>query len=373
MTSNPNPQSVTDTTARFAYLISQISTSLINASPDEAAEHIEKALAVLGHDDDKDRCYVFLFSDDYAQMSNTHEWVRSGITAHKEDLQQVPADAMPWFFAHMQEAGRVLVDDVHTLPPEAGGFQTELLREKIQSMMAVGMFLEGRLIGFVGCDLVQRQRNWSDDDVRRMQLIADMIANTVARHRAEEKLQQVQVELRAANERLAQLANEDGLTGLSNRRGLDTAMDSELRRMQRNRQLLTVMMVDIDHFKELNDRHGHMIGDAALRGVAQELCHVLQRSGEVLGRFGGDEFLAICPQLTQQEAEQRAVTLMERVKNVNTATPLTVSIGIYTFIPEPTTTPDEVLRAVDKAVYQAKHDGRNRFFALAASSPTTKR
>ncbi|WP_157980865.1 MULTISPECIES: sensor domain-containing diguanylate cyclase [Pseudidiomarina] len=351
----------THSTAQFAYLISQISTSLINASPAESAQHIENALAALGSNDRKDRCYVFLFSNDYNEMSNTHEWVNDGITAHKDDLQGVPASAMPWFFREMKANGLILVNDTAQLPDEAGGFKAELVRENIQSMMAVGMYLEGRLIGFVGCDLVHRQCDWSDEDVRQMRLVADMITNTLARHRTEAQLQQMEAELRAANTRLAQLAHEDGLTELKNRRGLDAALSSELSRLQRKQQVLTVMMIDIDHFKQLNDQHGHMVGDAALRCVAQELKHTLQRSGETIGRFGGDEFLAICPLLTEAEAQQRAETLLARISSCEGAAQLTISVGIYTFIPTATSTPDDVMRKVDNAVYRAKHNGRDRF------------
>lgn len=352
--------------AQFAYLISQVSTSLINASPSESAKYIEHALAALGSNDRKDRCYVFLFSDDLSEMSNTHEWVNDGITAHKDDLQNVPAEEMPWFFREMKASGVILVNNTEELPDEAGGFKAELERENIQSMMAVGMYLEGRLIGFVGCDLVHRQCQWSDEDVRQMRLVADMITNTVARHRTEARLQQMEAELRAANARLAQLAHEDGLTELKNRRGLDVALTSELSRLQRKQQVLTVMMIDIDHFKQLNDNHGHMVGDAALCCVAQELQNVLQRSGETIGRFGGDEFLAICPLLTQAEAKQRAEALLEAINHCEGAAKLTISVGIYTFTPTATTTPDDVLRNVDRAVYLAKHNGRNRLEIVPA-------
>lgn len=351
----------------FAYLISELSTHLINAAPDEAEVHIERALAALGSNDRKDRCYVFLFDDDYKQMSNTHEWVNRGIKSHKDELQNVPLEAMPWFFTSMRADGQVVVSSAEELPAVVSGFKEELLREQIQSMMAVGMYLEGKLIGFVGCDLVKRSCNWTEQDVRQMRLVADMITNTLARHRAEAKLHQLQSELRAANERLAQLANEDGLTGLVNRRGLDVALDYELRRMQRKQQQLSVLMVDIDHFKALNDRQGHLAGDAALQRVAEELKNAFQRSGEVVARFGGDEFLIICPTMNEQEAEQRAEALVETIGNGEGHAQITISIGILSFIPSPDTTQDEVMRRVDRAVYEAKHRGRNCFVRVPYS------
>ncbi|MDN7127885.1 sensor domain-containing diguanylate cyclase [Pseudidiomarina terrestris] len=364
MTQNPDATpsySSRETSESFAYLISELSTNLINAAPEEAEVHIEKALAALGCNDRKDRCYVFLFDDSYKQMSNTHEWVNRGITAHKEELQNVPLEAMPWFFASMRADGQVVVPSSQNLPDVAGGFKDELLRESIQSMMAVGMYLEGRLIGFVGCDLVQRACDWNEQDVRQMQLVADMITNTIARHRTEAKLHELQAELRSANERLAQLANEDSLTGLINRRGLDLALATELRRMQRKQEQLSVLMVDIDHFKELNDRQGHLAGDVALQCVATELSRAFKRSGEVVARYGGDEFLILSPSMNAEEAEQRAAALLGSVRSCTKASEITVSIGIISFIPGIDTTPEEAIRRVDKAVYQAKNNGRNCF------------
>ncbi|CAB0149553.1 Phytochrome-like protein cph2 [Pseudidiomarina piscicola] len=357
----PASVSTEDSAASFAYLISELSTSLINAAPDEAELHIERSLAALGSNDRKDRCYVFLFTDDYRHMTNTHEWVNRGISSHKDDLQNIPLEAMPWFFTSMRADGKVVVSCTDQLPDVTGGFKEELQREQIQSMLAVGMYLEGKLIGFVGCDLVQRSTLWSDEDVRQMQLVADMIANTIARHRTESQLHQVQSELRAANERLAQLAHEDSLTGLINRRGLDAVLETELRRTQRKQQFLSVLMVDIDHFKALNDKHGHLGGDAALCSVAGILLKTFQRSGEKVARFGGDEFVVICPVMSAEVAEQRATELLQAIASNTSVAPVTVSIGVLSFIPAADTTPGSVLRQVDRAVYEAKDKGRNCF------------
>ncbi|WP_411358818.1 GGDEF domain-containing protein [Pseudidiomarina salilacus] len=349
----------------FAYLILDISTNLINAAPDEAASHIEQALAALGSGGRKDRCYVFLFDETYQTMSNTHEWVAADVSAHKDDLQDVPINAMPWFFEVMLRDGKLLVDDVSQLPAETAGFKAELERENIGAMMAVGMYLEAKLIGFVGCDLVQRKTHWQNEDVRQMRLVADMITNTIARHRSEAELTRVQAELREANAMLARQAQQDSLTQLLNRRGLDAVLDSELRRTQRNQQRLTVFMIDIDHFKQLNDERGHIAGDEALCCVAQQLKQAFQRSGEQVARYGGDEFIVIAPNLTPFDASQSAAALLEAIRSCEKLHGVTVSIGIFSLVPEPELTTDEVLRKVDHAVYQAKSKGRDGFVLLS--------
>ncbi len=352
-----------DSNESFGLLISEISAQLINCPFEKTEQHISQALAALGHGDRKDRCYVFLFNDDYSTMSNTHEWVNSDISAHIDELQDVPRDAMPWFFDQMLQQGQVVVSTLSDLPPAAVGFQEELAREHIRSMMAVGMFLEGQLLGFVGCDLVNRQVHWTDIDVRQMRLVADLIANTIARQRSETKLRKTEAELRLANQRLAQLAREDGLTGLVNRRGLDESLQHELQRARRNAQRLTVFMIDVDHFKSFNDVSGHVAGDQALKAVAKVFRQVFKRSGEVVARYGGDEFFVVSPQCVPSEAQERAKKILECVRTLKDAgeieRPVTVSIGIASLIPSTEDDVDSLLRIVDQAVYQAKHHGRD--------------
>ncbi|WP_051986004.1 sensor domain-containing diguanylate cyclase [Pseudidiomarina salinarum] len=344
-------------------LISAISAQLINCSVEDTQLYIEQALAALGHGDRKDRCYVFLFNDDHSAMSNTHEWTNSGISSHKDELQDIPAAAMPWFFEQMLSTGLVVVSQLSDLPPEAKGFRAELEHERIKSMMSVGMYLEKKLIGFVGCDLVNRQCAWTDSDVHQMRLVADMITNTIARHNTETRLRAAEADLREANERLEQLAREDGLTGLVNRRGLDHALEQELSRAVRNQSRLTLFMVDVDHFKAFNDRRGHVAGDAALRAVAAVLASTFQRSAEVVARYGGDEFLIVSPELDPKEATEQAQRVLRRIRQLNEkqliSQPITSSIGVATLIPDRSYDVDMLMQMVDKAVYQAKDRGRN--------------
>lgn len=361
----PNRQAAEQTIATdegFGLMISVISMQLINSTPDQSQTHIEHALSLLGRGGSKDRCYVFEFSADQNAMSNTYEWVNQGISPHKDELQDIPAQSMPYFFERMREDGQIVVADARKLPTSTGGFRDELLRENIRSMMAVGMYMEGKLIGFVGCDLVSRQTEWHERDIRQMRLVADMIANTLARHKAEARLQETEAQLLAANAKLAQLAREDSLTGLINRRGLDECMEHELRRAVRAQHPLTLIMVDVDHFKQLNDEHGHLHGDEVLKQVAAVLAAHFKRTGEYVARFGGDEFMIVCPQTELDELVRQAKKVLAKIRVLKQklSTPVTVSIGIASNTPKSGTTTDDLMREVDVAVYFAKQCGRNR-------------
>jgi len=178
-----------------------------------------------------------------------------------------------------------------------------------------------------------------------------------------EQLQRVSNDLTVANGSLQLLALTDSLTGLPNRRAAMERLEQEWSRTQRSHRPLTCMMVDIDHFKLVNDKFGHPVGDLALKCVAQSLRQVA-RAQDVVYRMGGEEFLVICPDTDIHAACQSAERMRQRVAelvvaNVNPPLRLTISIGIGAF-GSGMTTLDELLIRVDSCLYAAKQAGRNR-------------
>lgn len=163
-------------------------------------------------------------------------------------------------------------------------------------------------------------------------------------------------------EKLATMAKTDGLTGIYNRRYLDQRLQEELDRCQRHGNPLSLLLLDIDHFKKINDTHGHLCGDYALRGIAAELRQNLRRI-DILGRYGGEEFCCILPETPLEQA----VMLAERCRERIAATPLccidrtltlSTSIGVTGQLPDDTV--DTIIKRADDALYQAKRMGRNR-------------
>jgi two-component system, cell cycle response regulator len=182
-------------------------------------------------------------------------------------------------------------------------------------------------------------------------------------------------DLRAANERLQELANQlqhlafhDQLTGLLNRHGLTTQATRELARVERTGEVLAAALMDIDHFKQINDQYGHAVGDQALAHVARQLCAAI-RPYDLLGRWGGEEFLLLLP-TTDPE---KACIVAERVRAQLAAMPLSlpdqgpltlhVSIGVAACN---ATAPDldALVTAADQALYTAKAAGRNQVCCL---------
>lgn len=126
--------------------------------------------------------------------------------------------------------------------------------------------------------------------------------------------------------------------------------------------ILALLMVDVDFFKGINDHYGHVYGDEVLTAVAAILQTHFKRSGEVVARFGGDEFLVVCPQAIPSELVEQAEKVRLQVQQLKLHDTLSVgvSMGLYVTIPAPGTTRDSLLRQVDAAAYQAKQNGRNR-------------
>lgn len=163
------------------------------------------------------------------------------------------------------------------------------------------------------------------------------------------------------------LANTDSLTGVGTRRFLDSALDTEWRRARRNKQSLSLLMVDADNFKSLNDNYGHSTGDSALRTIARCIVENIRRPGDFAGRYGGEEFCVLLPNTDLRGAVQVAEKIRSAVLAADQANfssrcgRLSVSIGVAVFDgnAQPGDSPDQFVHMADQQLYEAKAAGRN--------------
>ncbi len=186
----------------------------------------------------------------------------------------------------------------------------------------------------------------------------------VARVKVHLKIKKLQDELKRSNELLLELSNTDHLTGLFNRRYMMEALDKEVQRSIRKGGNLSLILLDIDHFKQVNDNFGHLQGDAVLQKVALQLQSEL-RGYDCAARYGGEEFVAILPDSTLKEAVFVADRIRLAVQVTKFSEPLsklslTVSLGVACFSPERSPTVDRFIKQADDALYLAKANGRNR-------------
>jgi diguanylate cyclase len=186
---------------------------------------------------------------------------------------------------------------------------------------------------------------------------------------ANQALHQQIVKINDLQEKLREQANRDSLTGLFNRRYLEGTLERELARCKREGAPLTMLLLDIDHFKLVNDTYGHQAGDEVLRVFARALLESA-RAEDIVCRYGGEEFLLVLPKMPLNIARGRATQLLELFRQTTVSfdessrIPVTTSIGIAA-VPDHATSVENLIRCADQALYRAKSTGRNRAVAFS--------
>jgi diguanylate cyclase (GGDEF)-like protein len=174
-------------------------------------------------------------------------------------------------------------------------------------------------------------------------------------------------QLRDARRLLTDLANVDELTGLGNRRLINNVLQEEINRARRSGASLSIILLDVDYFKSYNDNYGHPAGDAVLKRLADLMQRATSRAGEVVGRFGGEEFILVLPGACAESARRTAERLQDLViaegiphGHSQVTDIITVSQGLATLAPDSKLSPEDLVKQADTALYSAKHLGRNR-------------
>lgn len=192
----------------------------------------------------------------------------------------------------------------------------------------------------------------------------------------QEQLEKMNNELARSNRELQRLSSLDGLTGLANRRQFDTTLDVEWQRAIRTGLPLSLIFADIDFFKRYNDHYGHQCGDDCLRKVATALQETIHRPADLVSRYGGEEFVMILPETTDEGALAVAEKVLATITRLNiphansaAADHVTLSMGVATLCPGKGSSPQELVESADKMLYRAKERGRNCIeVALPSSS-----
>ncbi|MCF6280988.1 MAG: sensor domain-containing diguanylate cyclase [Candidatus Polarisedimenticolaceae bacterium] len=228
--------------------------------------------------------------------------------------------------------------------------RAEIKKIDIKSLIAVPLIVERRSIGILYVDDFT-PRQFTKNEISVLSLLATQAAIAI------ERMQRF--------ERNRMLAITDGLTGLYNHRYFCKSLKREIKRAKRNSHQLSVIIVDIDHFKHFNDTNGHLQGNEALKGVASVLQLALRKI-DILSRYGGEEFAVILPETDKKQALQIANRICSMIRNQTIAgmenqpkKRLTLSAGVATF-PEDAKLDDCLTNRADKALYVAKEQGRDR-------------
>lgn len=349
----------------FESLIREISTEFINLLPSEIDKGINNALKKVGQFTKADRSYVFTYCEEKQELCNTHEYCAENIEPQIGEMASRPADLFPWSIQELEKKGSLHISSVDQFPSQAVHEKQQFIDNKLQAFAVFTMRINGRMAGFVGFDWIQKSEYYSSTIALLLQVLGVIFSNALERQKEEREKERLIEELQETQEELLTLSIRDQLTGLFNRRHMEESLKREVSRAKRHETSLAIIMLDVDHFKNINDMYGHMAGDVVLQKIGEFLLEH-SRGEDVVCRFGGEEFVLIMPGASKQSGEKRAnelcVAIREDVKvtyRKTTLPPITVSIGVSVY-PDHGNSTDEMIFEADIALYKAKEGGRNR-------------
>jgi diguanylate cyclase (GGDEF)-like protein len=202
--------------------------------------------------------------------------------------------------------------------------------------------------------------------INKIELLARIRSVLKLKHEMDSR-KKIAHELEEANRKLQLLSILDELTGISNRRQFNKVLDKEWRRSLRDNKPISLIILDIDFFKLYNDNYGHQAGDYCLKQVANVLNTMVRRPGDLAARYGGEEFAIVLPDTNSENAAKYAEKIQTSIDSLHipheyskVSKYITGSMGVATVIPDNETTPANLIKLADDALYQAKQEGRNR-------------
>jgi len=206
-------------------------------------------------------------------------------------------------------------------------------------------------------------RNANGQPIRMVFIIRDITERKLAEQHIQELVERLEIE-----KNTAQLNSiTDSLTGLLNRRYFDMALKTEFYRLKRSGSTLSLVMLDVDHFKNFNDTYGHLAGDDCLHQIGMMLETIVGRAPDIVARYGGEEFTVILPETESSGAQALAERIRKGVEELaiphstsDTAKYVTVSLGVISVYPSSLVSPKQLVALADEALYSAKNKGRNR-------------
>lgn len=229
-----------------------------------------------------------------------------------------------------------------------------------------GPVYEAEIYRLKNMELIQKVDELAEK-AKQLEIENERLSKEIARRK------QVQENLEKANKKLESLLTIDVLTGIPNRLGFDRVLKLEWGRCMRERTLLSLILIDVDFFKEFNDNQGHLAGDECLKQVAKTLSGSVRRPGDFVARYGGEEFGVILPNTGSEGANMLAEQMRKSIESLvivqegsGSTCSITISLGTATAMPTAKSSIRDFINAADKALYKAKGEGRNR---VSSASP----
>ncbi|MDX1587817.1 MAG: diguanylate cyclase [Oleiphilaceae bacterium] len=340
--------------AGFQKLVARLYSGFSRSDARDMQASVERALTQVGLFFKVGRTYIHQFSRDRSEVVCQYLWCRQGLPPISKEYQSIQLQTLPWAREKMEqlalEEAPLFVEDVRQLPEEASAERALLEEEGVRSFFCVPLKPGGQVTGFLGMDAMEK-RQWRDDQVELLQVVANIFSDALEKQRLARDLFRLSV--------------TDPLTGLYNRRHLMERMQAMAAEYDRFGQPCSLLLLDLDHFKALNDSHGHAMGDYTLQCFAGILQSNI-RPSDVAARYGGEEFIVLLSNTDKEQATQMAARLLQSTRDSAIAFNgqehrITSSVGVacITEIPD-WGNPDQLLNLADQRLYKAKKTGRDQ-------------
>lgn len=351
----------------FERLIANLSTKFISFTPEEVDSGINQALKAIGEFYQVDRSYIFMSLDGGKTITNIYEWCAAGIDIDDRQLKGVPTDAFKWFARKINRREVIYIRSVDEMPAEAVAEKELFKAQKNKSVLCVPMVYGKSVIGFVGFDSVRSEKIWPQEAIDLLRIAAEMFANLLERKFSEQEQKRLNKELVKTNRRLKQLVLKDPNTGLYNHRYFEDVVEREFHRAKRYNHPLSMIMMDIDYFKSINEVYGHPFGDLVLQQLARQLKKMAHRYDIVI-RYSGQEFVVLCLGSNRSAASILAQRMLEAVNLYNFGdkkhtVKLKITMAVASYPEDKVAQSTDLLKLSGQILNKAKEAGGNRVYS----------
>ncbi|MCP4324042.1 MAG: GGDEF domain-containing protein [Psychromonas sp.] len=353
------------------YLYSMYELSLKSHEAESIHEFCRLVISMALEQLDFERIGILLLSDDLSTMQGTWGTDALGnIIDESHNTAPITDELIP-IFEQVQDKGQIVVwqhTDIFDFDQNNSG-SIEKLGKGWNAAFA--FWMEDRPIGWIAADNMLKQKEFTPLQQQIFRMLGDLVGEFIRNQRQNQKINSLNYDLleerehlQELNQKLKHLTLHDELTGLHNRRYLFDAFELECSRASRDPDMISCLMIDIDHFKLVNDNYGHQFGDDTLVAVADCLRQSV-RSYDILTRFGGEEFCIVMMVKNSEEVETITQRILENIYNIKLTfeerkVTISASLGVFSCPAKVECKLDKLIKQADLMLYQAKNNGRNR-------------
>ncbi len=344
---------------RLLRAVNHVSTILLQSGTDSFTADLHHAMGIMAESAGIDRVFFWenYLKEDQVYCKQIFEWPVNA--EPRQDIEKsqgfLYSDILPGWEREFLR-GHCINGIVRDMDDSVSGY---LARQGIVSILVVPIYLQEQLKGFVAFDDCRKERVFSDNEVGILRSASELMASALMRNRLEKNVLKLEVEV--------DKIFYDPLTGIYNRRFFDETMQRLIRSLSRSGGIISMMMIDIDYFKNYNDAYGHIEGDNCLKTISKVLQESAVRADDFIARYGGEEFVVVLPNTDEVGSRIIAEKIMENIRSCKiphdkskVSDFVTVSIGVMTGKVEHTHNSDIYIQLADEMLYESKQGGRNR-------------